>query len=112
MPSLPATQSHITLINRPKAAINPDLSGGGTFKLDSHVPLSEKEVGSDQVMIKVEWLSLDPAMRGWLNDSRSYVPPVKIDEVMRSGGVGTVAVVGKDVKGLQVGDWVTGMLGA
>ena len=35
---------------------------------------------------RVEHISLDPAMRGWMNDGRSYVPPVEIGEVMRAAG--------------------------
>jgi NADPH-dependent curcumin reductase CurA len=35
-------------------------------------------------------LSLDPAMRGWMNEGKSYIPPVGIGEVMRAGGVGKV----------------------
>ncbi len=44
-----------------------------------------------QVLVKVLQLSLDPAMRGWMNEGRSYIPPVGIGEVMRAGGVGKVA---------------------
>ena len=33
-------------------------------------------------------LSLDPAMRGWMNEGKSYIPPVGLGEVMRAGGVG------------------------
>jgi NADPH-dependent curcumin reductase CurA len=46
--------------------------------------------GDGEVLVKVSHLSLDPAMRGWMNDVRSYIPPVGIGEVMRAGGVGTV----------------------
>ena len=42
------------------------------------------------IIVRVNKLSLDPAMRGWLNDAKSYVPPVAIGEVMRAIGVGTV----------------------
>ncbi len=42
------------------------------------------------VLVKVQALSLDPAMRGWMNEGKSYIPPVGIGEVMRAGGVGTV----------------------
>ena len=42
------------------------------------------------VLVKTLQLSLDPAMRGWLNDGRSYIPPVGIGEVMRAGGIGRV----------------------
>jgi NADPH-dependent curcumin reductase CurA len=42
------------------------------------------------VLVKTLALSLDPAMRGWMNEGKSYIPPVGIGEVMRAGGVGTV----------------------
>ncbi len=57
----------------------------------------------------VELLSLDPAMRGWLNDVPSYVPPVGIGEVMRAAGVGRV--VSSAHERFSVGDWVTGVTG-
>ncbi|MGX7731527.1 NADP-dependent oxidoreductase [Rhodococcus sp. 2H158] len=40
--------------------------------------------------VRVEYVSLDPAMRGWLNDVRSYIPPVAIGEIMRAHAVGRV----------------------
>ncbi len=43
-----------------------------------------------QVLVRVEFLSLDPAMRGWMNEGKSYIRPVAIGEVMRAGGAGTV----------------------
>ena len=46
-----------------------------------------------QFVVALEYLSLDPAMRGWMNEARSYVPPVGIGEVMRAGGVGRVIAV-------------------
>jgi NADPH-dependent curcumin reductase CurA len=42
------------------------------------------------VLVKVLALSLDPAMRGWMNEGKSYIPPVGLGEVMRAGGVGVV----------------------
>jgi NADPH-dependent curcumin reductase CurA len=42
------------------------------------------------VLVKTLALSLDPAMRGWMNEGKSYIPPVGIGEVMRAGGVGKV----------------------
>ncbi|MDQ6835124.1 MAG: NADP-dependent oxidoreductase [Actinomycetota bacterium] len=68
------------------------------------------EPGDDQVVVKVGFLSLDPAMRGWMNDARSYIAPVGIGDVMRAGGVGEVVASNHD--GFAVGDQVTGMLGA
>jgi NADPH-dependent curcumin reductase CurA len=57
----------------------------------------------------VQYLSLDPAMRGWMNDQRSYVPPVKLGEVMRALGAGRV--VASSSTALAVGDFVTGATG-
>jgi len=67
------------------------------------------EPGPGEVLVKVLYLSLDPAMRGWMNEGRSYVPPVGLGEVMRAGGVGRV-VAAKDPS-LAVGDFVSGMTG-
>jgi NADPH-dependent curcumin reductase CurA len=70
-------------------------------------PVAEPADGT--VLVKTLVLSLDPAMRGWLNDGRSYIPPVGIGEVMRAGGIGRV-VASKD-PAFAVGDVVSGLLG-
>ena len=62
-----------------------------------------------QVLVKVLQLSLDPAMRGWMNEGRSYIPPVGIGEVMRAGGIGKV-VASKHPR-FAVGDLVAGGFG-
>jgi NADPH-dependent curcumin reductase CurA len=46
--------------------------------------------GEGEVLVRMELLSLDPAMRGWMNEGRSYVPPVQLGEVMRAEGIGRV----------------------
>jgi NADPH-dependent curcumin reductase len=51
-------------------------------------PVAEPAEGG--VLVKVLALSLDPAMRGWMNEGKSYIAPVGIGEVMRAGGVGSV----------------------
>ena len=61
------------------------------------------------VVVKVLALSLDPAMRGWMNEGKSYIPPVAIGEVMRAGGIGVVAASRNPA--FQVGDHVTGSPG-
>jgi NADPH-dependent curcumin reductase CurA len=61
------------------------------------------------VVVKTLALSLDPAMRGWMNDSRSYIAPVGIGEVMRAGGIGRV--VASSDPGFAAGDMVSGPLG-
>jgi NADPH-dependent curcumin reductase CurA len=62
-----------------------------------------------EVLVRTRYISLDPAMRGWMNDARSYVAPVGIGEVMRAGGLGRV-VESKHPK-FTPGDHVTGTLG-
>lgn len=75
----------IHLAERPKADILPS-----TFETRHNKALGKDDLRDDQVLVRADYLSLDPAMRGWLNDARSYVPPVKIGEVMRGNSVGTV----------------------
>jgi NADPH-dependent curcumin reductase len=59
-----------------------------------------------EVLVEVLYLSIDPAMRGWLNEARSYIRPVAIGEVMRAQGVGRV--VRSQDPSLAVGDLVVG----
>jgi hypothetical protein len=61
------------------------------------------------VVVKTLMLSLDPAMRGWMSEGKSYIPPVGIGEVMRAGGIGVV--IASDHPTLAVGDTVSGSLG-
>lgn len=62
-----------------------------------------------QVLVKVLQLSLDPAMRGWMNEGRSYIPPVGIGEVMRAIGVGRV--IASKNPAFAAGDHVAGGFG-
>ncbi len=74
-----------------------------TWKLiESEVPAPSE----DQILVEQYYISMDPAMRGWLNDVKSYLPPVQIGEVMRAGSVGKV-IQSKNQK-YQVGDYVYG----
>ncbi len=70
-------------------------------------PLRDPKPG--EVLVKVHYISLDPAMRGWMNEGRSYVPAVGIGEVMRAGAAGRVIASKNDR--FAVGDAVTGALG-
>src|SRR4051812_50070918 len=49
-----------------------------------------RDPGDGEVLVKVLQVSLDPAVRGWMNDVPSYVPPVGLGEVMRAGTAGIV----------------------
>ncbi len=62
-----------------------------------------------EVLVKILYISLDPAMRGWMNEGDSYLPAIKIGEVMRAGTVGKV-IESKNSQ-FSVGDYVTGALG-
>jgi NADPH-dependent curcumin reductase CurA len=75
-----------------------------TFRIEN-VPL-DFQPGSGEVLVQVNWLSLDPAMRGWLRDARSYIPPVQIGEVMRALGLANVVKVGEGSR-LLSGDVVS-----
>jgi NADPH-dependent curcumin reductase CurA len=66
----------------------------------------EPEAGG--VLIKTLALSLDPAMRGWMNEGKSYIAPVGIGEVMRAGGIGVV--VASKSPAYRVGDTVSAVL--
>ena len=73
------------------------------FRLESG-PIPTPNEG--EVLVKTKYISLDPAMRGWMNDSKSYIKPIAIDEVFRAGTAGIV-VESKSEK-FKVGDEVTG----
>ena len=62
-----------------------------------------------EALVKVQLLSLDPAMRGWMNEGKSYVSPVPIGEVMRALGIGQV--VESRRADLPVGMTVSGLFG-
>lgn len=62
-----------------------------------------------QILVRNEYLSLDPAMRGWMNEGKSYIPPVGIGEVMRALGVGKV--IASSHPKFAVDDYVSGTLG-
>jgi hypothetical protein len=69
-----------------------------------------REPADGEVVVQVQYISLDPAMRGWMNESKaSYIPPVGLGEVMRALAVGRVTA-SKNPK-FAVGDHVTGLLG-
>jgi NADPH-dependent curcumin reductase CurA len=67
------------------------------------------EPGPGQFVVEVSHLSIDPAMRGWMNAGASYVPPVEVGAVMRAGAVGLVTASGHP--GFAVGDYVYGAFG-
>lgn len=97
--SLPRTYRSVHLAERPKDHITPD-----TFTVKQNETPSPSALKDGQILYRPNYLSLDPAMRGWLNDTRSYIPPVKIGAIMRGYGVGTV--LASKSNHLQEGDIV------
>ncbi|CAJ0901339.1 Putative NADP-dependent oxidoreductase YfmJ [Ralstonia sp. LMG 32965] len=95
------TYQRIVLASRPQGAVTPD-----NFRLET-VDLPELQDG--QVLVRNHFLSLDPYMRGRMNDSKSYAQPQPLDEVMIGGTVGVVEA--SKNPSFAVGDSVVGMFG-
>jgi NADPH-dependent curcumin reductase CurA len=102
--SRPSEYTKLTLAERPKGPVNDK-----TFKVEK-ASFDEllSSLQADQVLIQNDYISLDPAMRGWLNDTRSYLPPVGIGQTMRASTISTVVKVGEEVKSIKPGDQVFG----
>lgn len=95
------TNRRFLLAKRPVGAVRRD-----DFSFET-VPAEQP--GEGQVLVRNLYLSLDPAMRGWMNEGKSYIAPVGIGEVMRALGVGQV--IASSNPGFAVGDYVNGALG-
>ncbi len=97
----PVTNQQWVLAKRPQGMIS-----AANWKLQqTPVPA----LADGEALVQVQFLSCDPAMRGWIEDRPSYIPPVGLGEVMRAGGVGRV--IESRAPGLAVGDAVEGMFG-
>ena len=95
------TNTQVLLASRPEG-----LPDDSTWNIvQNEIP----ELEDGQLLIRTIYVSLDPAMRGWIRDVRSYLPPVQIDEVMRAGAVGQV--VASKHSDFQEGDYVNGWTG-
>lgn len=89
------------LRERPSGRIGPD-----TFELSEQaVP----EIGDGEALVRVNWISLDPTNRMWINETPSYLPPVGIGEVMRAAGLGVV--IASNNPNYAVGQTVQGLTG-
>ncbi len=73
------------------------------------VDLPDAPLGEGQVRVRNRWLSVDPYMRGRMNDVKSYVPPFEIGAPMDGGAIGEV--VESNAPGLATGDLVQHMAG-
>ncbi len=98
----------MTLLNRMvRLAKRPDgpLDDSVWNLCDEDIPT----MGDGQVLVGVDYVSLDPAMRDWLNEGKSYIEPVGVGAVMRALGLGKV--LASSNPRFKEGDLVSGMLG-
>ncbi|WP_017612346.1 NADP-dependent oxidoreductase [Nocardiopsis salina] len=95
------TSREVHLVARPVGEPDPT-----DFSL---VETSVDEPGPGQVLVRNDWISVDPYMRGRMNDAKSYVPPFQLGEPMEGGAVGTVVSSGSD--DLPVGTTVSHFAG-
>ena len=97
---MPTLNRMATLAARPVGLVKPT-----DFKVvETQLP----DPGPGELLVAISHVSLDPAMRGWVSEGKSYVPPVQIGETMRAAGIGQV--VQSNRADLQPGDLVQGML--
>jgi len=96
-----ATNKQIRLASRPSGWVTED-----NFTLTEE---ALPEAGDGQLLVRNIFMSVDPYMRGRMNDAKSYVPPFRIGEVLQAGAVGQV--VASNNADYAEGDYVTGMLG-
>lgn len=101
MPQRPDVNRRIVLASRPSGAVEP-----ANFRLEeAHVPVPV----AGQVLLRTVFLSLDPYMRGRMNDAPSYAPCVQLGEVMTGGAVSQV--IASQHPDFQPGDQVMGYTG-
>lgn len=92
---------HIALASRPTRAPTAE-----NFRYEAKpMPVP----GDGEVLVKVHYMSLDPYMRGRMDDAKSYAAPVPIDGTMEAGGVGEV--IASNSPAFQPGDFAFGMFG-
>ncbi len=94
---MPTENHQIRLAARPRGLPTPDVWEHATEEVGDPV--------DGQFLAAIRYISLDPAMRGWMNEGKSYIPPVGIGEVMRAGTI--AEVVSSKHDGFAVGDHVS-----
>lgn len=96
------TNTQVRLVKRPKPGLpTPDI-----FEIKD-APLPEPAEG--EFRVRIDYVSLDPAMRGWMNEGKSYVAPVQLGDVMRAYSAGIVEA--SRHPGFKPGDAVQGLFG-
>jgi NADPH-dependent curcumin reductase CurA len=96
-----ARNRRLVLAERPKENVEED-----TVRLEE---VDVPEPGDGEAVVRNRYLSIDPSIRTWMDDAPGYLPPIAIDEVVRSGGVAEVVRSNSDR--YAAGDLVFGMTG-
>ena len=91
----------IRLASRPTGWVQPE-----NFELSNE---AVAELGDDEILVRNIYMSVDPYMRGRMNDTKSYLPPFQVGEVLQAGMVGQV--VSSRNRDFAEGDYVNGVLG-
>src|SRR5207249_3699443 len=100
-PRMPDRNRRLVLAERPTENVEE-----GTLRLEEvEVP----EPGTGEAVVHNRFISIDPTIRTWMDDAPGYLPPIGIDEVVRSGGVAEVVASKSDR--YAPGDLVFGMTG-
>ena len=94
----------ITQVRFAKEAVGLPTADTWQFTHDALIPPQEGEIS-----VKMHYVSVDPAMKGWISKKKSYIEPVELGEVMRGFGVAEVIKSRSDY--YQVGDFCTGFTG-
>lgn len=103
---VPQVQRLVRLMKRPRGHVVP----GVDLVLDQAAPVpAPASLKPGEILVRNLFLSLDPAMRGWMNEGKSYVPPVPLGDIMRGGAVGAVVHSMNDK--FARGDLVSGLFG-
>ncbi|KFA67796.1 hypothetical protein S40285_04514 [Stachybotrys chlorohalonatus IBT 40285] len=95
----------VHLAERPKA----DIVVGETFKYETKPAPTSADVKDGEILVEALYLSLDPAMRTYLNEGGSYMPAVKIGDIMR--GMTICRVLASKSKQASENDYVIGFTG-
>src|ERR1700722_18240163 len=91
----------LLLATRPSGMVD-----GATIRMsDGPVP----EPADGEALVRIQYLSIDPTIRTWMDDAPGYLPPIGIGDVVRGAGVGQVIASNSDT--YTVDDLVFGMLG-
>lgn len=102
---VPSESTQVVLQARPVRMLRPDIDFAVRKVPIPEVPpqVLDGGKGSDSyVLVRVMWVSCDPAMRGWMSTAPSYLPPVGIGETMRANGVGEIVRMYGDQRGKRL----------